>query len=231
MSLNRIYAIMMRQLLDTWKNKTVLIQFVMFPTIACILSVSANQMHLAPEFFVNMFVVMYITMAPILVISTIVGEDKEKGSLQILRMANVKPFEYIFGIGFYVFVLCVLGILFLGFIAKLSGVAFMMFLIMNMVGLLISILIGSIIGLISANQSAASGLSTPAMLIFSFLPMLSMFNTGLHQYSKFIYSQQISDVINALNKGIPWESVGILLLNFLIVLCLYVYVYHQNKFK
>ncbi|MDQ0362036.1 ABC transporter permease [Breznakia pachnodae] len=229
MSATRINAIIYKQVQDTLKNKSILIQFVMFPVMASILTFSAKDFGLEPSFFVNMFAAMYVTMAPIIVVSTIVSEDKEKGALQMLRMSNVKPFEYLVGVALYVFVLCAIGLLFMAIVGGYTSNGMIVFLLANMAGLIISILIGSIIGLLSPNQSASSGLSVPAMLIFSFLPMLSMFNSSIHNFSKYIYSQQVSDIISTLEVNVT--NIITLVINFVIVLVLYLIVYKKYKFK
>lgn len=86
----------------------------MFPAIAAVLTLSAGDLQLPPRYFVNLFSVMYVCMAPILIISAIISEEKEKGSLRMLMMSNVKPMEYILGIGSYAFVLCMIGVLIMG---------------------------------------------------------------------------------------------------------------------
>ena len=99
---SHIYAIIRKQLKDTFRNKPTLVQFVMFPAIAAILTLSAGEFELPKRYFVNLFSVMYVCMAPILILSAIISEEKEKGSLRMLMMSNVKPMEYLLGIGVYV---------------------------------------------------------------------------------------------------------------------------------
>ena len=96
---SHIYAIIRKQLKDTFRNKPTLVQFVMFPAIAAILTLSAGEFELPKRYFVNLFSVMYVCMAPILILSAIISEEKEKGSLRMLMMSNVKPMEYLLGIG------------------------------------------------------------------------------------------------------------------------------------
>ena len=63
--MNNILIILKKQIKDTLKNKAVLIQFVMFPVMAFIMTNSVKIEGMPPDFFVNMFAVMYIGMAPL----------------------------------------------------------------------------------------------------------------------------------------------------------------------
>lgn len=229
MDIKRINAIVYKQFNDTLKNKAVLIQFIMFPAMALILTLSAKDFGLEENFFVNMFSTMYISMAPLIVVSTIVSEDKEKGTLQILRMSNVKPLEYIMGIALYVFILCIIGLVTLALIGNYRGNELILFTSINTFGLCISIMIGSVIGLISPNQNASNGLSVPAMLIFSFLPMLASFNNSIYKVSKLVYSQQINDIIFSMK--IELSNVIILFANLVIISMIYIIVYNKYKFE
>lgn len=142
---SHIYAIIRKQLKDTFHNKPTLVQFVMFPAIAAILTLSAGEFELPKRYFVNLFSVMYVCMAPILILSAIISEEKEKGSLRMLMMSNVKPMEYLLGIGAYVFVFCMAGVLFMGLLGKYSLQELWMFLLLNACGILISSVIGGLI--------------------------------------------------------------------------------------
>ena len=44
------------------------------------------------------------------------------------------------------------------------------------VGIIISMLVSAVIGFFSKNQMSATSVTVPVMIIFSFLPMLAMFN-------------------------------------------------------
>ena len=230
MKLYHVYAILRKQLKDTLRNKPTLVQFVMFPAIAAVLTLSAGEFQLPQRYFVNLFAVMYVCMAPILILSAVISEEKEKGSLRMLMMSNVKPMEYLLGIGVYVFVLCMAGVLFMGLLGKFSMQELMMFLLLNACGILISSIIGALIGVVSDNQTAASGLSVPAMLLTSFIPMLSMFNASIRNVGKFLYSQQIYEQINnGATIVLSAQSFAVVLVNFAAVLILYVYMYRKKQ--
>lgn len=229
MRMYHVHAIIRKQLKDTLRNKPTLVQFVMFPAIAAILTLSASEFQLPPRYFVNLFSVMYVCMAPILILSAIISEEKEKGSLRMLMMSNVKPMEYLLGVGTYVFVLCMTGVLIMGVIGRYPLEELPQYLVLNAGGILISSVIGALIGVVSDNQTAASGLSVPAMLITSFVPMLSMFNESIRSVGQFLYSQQIYEQISSgSTMSFSLQSCSIVLVNFAAVLALYIYMYKKK---
>ena len=74
--MNNIFIILKKQIKDTLKNKAVLIQFVMFPAMAFIMTKSVKIEGMPSDFFVNMFSVMYVGMAPLVAVSAIISEEK-----------------------------------------------------------------------------------------------------------------------------------------------------------
>ena len=75
--MNNTIAIFRKQLKDTLKNKTVLIQFAMFPVLTLIMNGSIKKEGMPENFFVNLFATMYVGMAPLTSIASIMAEEKE----------------------------------------------------------------------------------------------------------------------------------------------------------
>ena len=107
--MKNIIAVFQKQIKDTLKNKTVLIQFLMFPIMSVIMEYSINIEELPEHFFANMFAAMYVGMAPLVGMSSVISEEKEKNTLRVLLMSNVKPIEYLTGVGSYIWIICMLG--------------------------------------------------------------------------------------------------------------------------
>ena len=63
--MKNIITIIKKQLKDTLKNMAVLIQFVMFPILAIIMTRAVRLDDMPPNFFVILFSTMYIGMAPL----------------------------------------------------------------------------------------------------------------------------------------------------------------------
>lgn len=62
--MHNIFVIIKKQLRDTLKNKTILIQFIMFPLMTIVMENAVNIDGMPEHFFTKLFAVMYIGMAP-----------------------------------------------------------------------------------------------------------------------------------------------------------------------
>ena len=215
--MNNIAAIFKKQLKDTLKNKMVLIQFVMFPIMTLIMNSSIKMQDMPKNFLVNLFATMYIGMAPLTSIASIIAEEKEKNTLRVLIMSNVKPHEYLLGIGSYVWLACMFGstvICIAGGYNLQTGITFMGIMA---AGILTSLLIGAIIGIWSKTQMMATSITVPVMMIFSFVPMLSMFNSTIEKVARVIYSEQISRMLSQIDSlQLQVSNMGVIVMNFLI---------------
>ena len=218
--MHNIGVIIKKQIKDTLKNKTVLIQFVMFPVLTLIFENAINIPDMPELFFTKLFSVMYMGMAPLVAVASIIAEEKEKNTLRVLTMANVKAWEYLAGIGIYVWAICMAGA---GVMATtLSSGDIPFYLGVMAAGFIISIAIGACIGIISSNQMAATSLSLPVMLIFSFMPMLAMFNDKIEKIAGIFYTQQIRELLgNMTFDGIKTETMLVVAVNALLALSLF----------
>ena len=218
--MRNIGVIIKKQIKDTLKNKTVLIQFVMFPVLTLIFENAINIPDMPELFFTKLFSVMYMGMAPLVAVASIIAEEKEKNTLRVLTMANVKAWEYLAGIGIYVWTICMAGA---GVMATtLSSGDIPFYLGVMAAGFIISIAIGACIGIIAANQMAATSLSLPVMLIFSFMPMLAMFNDKIEKIAGIFYTQQIRELLgNMTFDGIKTETMLVVAVNALLALSLF----------
>ena len=222
--MNRIRAILKKQLKDTLKNKSILLQFIMFPVLTVIIANSVVMENLPDNFFVNLFAVMYIGMAPLTSMSTIISEEKECNTLRVLLMSNVKASEYLLGTGFYIVALCMIGALVMGLQGDYSGEELFRFVVLMFTGIVVSTLIGAVVGVGSKNQMSATSISVPLMIIFSFAPMVAMFNDKIVRISKYLYTQQISDMLTDISgtstNGENWIIIGCNASVALVIFCI-----------
>lgn len=195
-----------KQLKDTGKNMALWIQFFMFPLMAAIMENSIRVEGLPAHFFVGMFTVMHIGMAPLTVSAAIISEEKEKNTLRMLLFANVRPSEYLCGTGGFVFTACMAGGVVFGFLGGYTGKRLLLFGLIMAAGILASMLFGAAIGVWSRNQIAATAVVTPVMMVLAFLPMLAMFNPTIEKVAGFAYSQHIQQLLNSLSAGTPVEA-------------------------
>ena len=135
-------------------------------------------------------------------------------------MANVKPWEYLAGVGIYVWTLCMAGA---GIMATgLPSEQIPFFLGVMAAGFIISIAIGACIGVFSSNQMVATSLFMPVMMVFSFAPMLAMFNDKIEKVARVFYTQQIRLLMNQMSfDGIKKETILVVLINALLGIVLF----------
>ncbi len=230
--MTNIKAIFMKQILDTIRNKTVFIQFLMFPIMAFIMENAIKIEDMPKHFFVKLFAVMFVGMAPLSCMSAIISEEKEKNTLRALMMSNVKPWQYLASIGTYIFIMCMAGTVVFALLGEYKGTELAIFIFSMISGILLSELIGAVIGIFSKNQMAATSLTLPIMMIFSFTPMLSVFNENVKKIAEIIYSQQISDLINNIGTSeVSSKNIIVIAVNFIIALTLFAVVYRKKGFE
>lgn len=226
--MKNIKAVLWKQMKDTLKNKTILIQFVLFPLMAFLMENAVVMEDMPEHFFVRLFSSMYVGMAPLIVMSAILAEEKENCTLKVLLMSDVKPIEYLIGTGGYVWGACMLGSCVLGIVGEYQGKEFLAFLGIMAGGIAASLLVGAAIGTWSKNQMMATSLGVPVMMLFSFLPMLSMFNEMIHKIAKIVYSEQVRLLIDQIGqRKAGFENVAVIFLNMAAALCCFVLAYRK----
>jgi len=232
MKFRRIEAVFMKQIKDTLKNKTALIQFVLFPLLAFILTetIAKSDEFLPDNYFVLLFAIMYVGMVPAINTASIITEEKEKNTLRILMLANVKPLEYLIGVGSYVFIVSSIGAVAFGFIGGYSGAQLGLFIIVLMVGILGSLILGSTIGIFAKNSMSSAGLVLPVSMITAFLPMIASFNETFESVSRFLYTQQINYLIADLSvANFTFERFIIIFVNVAILTLLFSFAYKKKS--
>ena len=223
-----IGAILKKQIKDTLKNKTVLIQFIMFPVLTLLMNNAIKIEGMPENFFVNLFATMYIGMAPLTSMAAIIAEEKEKNTLRVLMMSNVKPYEYLLGVGIYVWIACMVGAGVICVAGNYDLRTSSIFMGIMAVGILASLLMGAAIGTWSKNQMMATSITVPVMMVFAFVPMLSLFNTTIEKIAKFIYSEQISRMLTQVGDlRIEMSDICIMVVNMLLFVGLFTFAYKK----
>lgn len=218
-----------KQVKDTGKNIALCIQFVMFPMMAVIMENAIKIDNMPPHFFVGMFAIMHLGMAPLNVMTAVISEEKEKNTLRMLFFGNVTPAEYLLGIGGFIFSACMVGAVVFGILGGYRGMQFLYFLLTMAAGICVSMLLGAVIGIRCKSQIAATTIATPVMMIFAFLPMLAMFNDSIAKVADFAYSQQIQLLINGLTAGteVKPESLLVVAVSLVAATGLFIHAYHR----
>ena len=232
--MRNIIAIFQKQVKETFKNKTIFIQFIMFPIMAIIMENAIEIANMPENYFVNLFASMYIGMAPLTSMASIMSEEKEKNTLRVLMMSQVKPMQYLIGTGSYIWALCMVGACVFGVTGTYEGKELAVFIGIMAAGILASLLIGAAIGTWSRNQMSATSLTIPIMFVFAFLPMLSGFNEAIAKVARFIYSGQIYDLMNQMGyqsgyqPEISLEMVAVIGANMLVAILFFAFSYRKS---
>jgi len=240
-------AIFKKQLKDSIANPAVLMNFILFPLVA--LMMSAFGM---PDFYgvpydirqimeagvPNMAIMMASMFAGMAIIPSVTGfiaEDIEKKSLRFLNMAGLKPAPYLLGIGSVTFFLSILTSIAFGFISGMGGQYFWIFVASLLSGVAASIVLGATIGMLCKNQQAATGLSMPVAMVLGFGPMLATFNENIARILHPLYTQQLNVIADYIQHGggdvSLWQSFAIMWANVAVLGILFAIVYVKKGLR
>lgn len=209
--MRNVGIIFRRQIADTLRNPAVLIQFVMFPLLAILMSALVQIEGMPEDFFITLFAAMYAGMAPLVAMSALVAEEKEESTLRVLIMSGVRPWEYLLGVGLFVWGGCMIGSAALCLAGEWTGSGRAVFLLVMGAGIATSTFLGAAIGTGSPSQMAATSICVPVMLVLSFLPMLAVFNEGAESVSRLLYTGQVSLMLGSLGTGAP-DATGMIVI-------------------
>jgi len=234
--MRNIKAIFKKQLKDTLKNPAVLIQFMIFPFIAFVmtwlmdfesmmdfegmteemLAFAQENMQASMPNMTTMQATIFAGMGLIPIVAGIIAEDIEKKSLRFLQMAGVKPSSYLLGVGGVIFFVSFFSSIAFALIGGFTGQDFWIFTASMMSGVAASIVLGAAIGILTKNQQAATALSMPAAMILGFGPTMAQFNDTVARVLHVTYTQQLNVVTDYLTHGADvnlWQSFGIMWAN------------------
>lgn len=226
MRIQNISALFYKQSKDCAKNLPVLMLFFIYPIVALILIQAMKDQDGISGLFVSIFATMHIVFTPIVASSSFIAEEREKNTLRVLIMSNVTLKEYLLSVGGFILIANLLtGCSFILF-GKLQADNIPSFILAMATGSLISIILGSCIGLFSKNAAAANGLAVPVGILFAFLPMLSNFNKSIEMAARFTYGQQLSMLMAG--KKIGFFGLAVITLNFAALLAISVILYKRS---
>jgi len=225
-------AVFIKQLRDTFKNRMMLVQFIIFPIMAMIMTelVAKADSEIPDTIFVTMFAAVFVGMTPLSMTNTAIAEDREHKSLRFLVMAGVKPYEYLAGVGGLVLLICALVSVVFGLIGGFVGMQLVYFVAVLILGSIASTLLGATIGMLSKNQQAATAIGTPVFMTLSFLPMIAQFNETVEKVASVLYTQQVNILVHdfSMNSTKPFL---IIMANIVILIALFALAYQKKGLK
>lgn len=201
-------AILNKQCKDSLSNLQSMMVLLIYPVVAFIMILALGDQEGMSSMFISMFAAMHCSFIPIVLASTIIAEEKEKGTLRSLITSGVGRINYLISISLFVIVAAMLtGGTFL-LMDEFTQEEASLFLVTMLCGTMISTLIGLCVGINAKNVAAANGLAMPVGLIFALLPMLSQFNDSIAKVARFTYSRQVSLILEG-GKDISTEMLAI----------------------
>ncbi len=229
-----VKAIFKKQAKDTYKNMSTLMQFIVYPAVAFAFSMLMGDIkNLSVP---NMMASIFVGMGIVIIVAGVIAEDKENKSLRFLVMAGVKPTTYLLGIGSFIFLVSLVPSVAFSLINKFYGQEFWLYMALMMSGVLASILLGAIVGILSKNQQAATGMAMPIAMILGFGPMLAQFNEVVKKIFSIFYTQQLNVVSGCIMTGhelgtVIWKSFATMWINIAILVVLFVFSFTKKGLK
>ena len=233
--MNSAGAIFIKQFQDILKNSGVLVQFVIFPVMAFLMTYVMDidtGGAMSESFFVTMKAAMFIGMTLVGTTATAIAEDREKNSLRFLLMAGVKSHQYLLGVGGVIFA-CAMAVSG-AFSVMMPGASFINMLTMLVslaLGAMASILLGGIIGMLSDNEQSAISISSAAGMLLGFGPMLANMSGNQTLETIFGIFYTMNFVYEDIRTTGALRSFGIILANITVLVFAFAWVYGKQESK
>ncbi|MBO4470396.1 MAG: ABC transporter permease [Clostridia bacterium] len=225
--MNNIFVVFKKQIKDTFTNKSVLLQVILYPVMTLIMENLIRTEGIPDHFYTKMFSAMYVGMTPLISMASIIAEEKEKNTLRVLMMSNVKPWQYLTGIGLYVWMIFMIGAGMMSITLNPANIPF--YLLVMGLGAIVSIAAGACVGINGKNQMSATSQGTVIMLLLSFLPMLGMFNDGFAKAARFVYTQHVRELLDEMSfSALKLDGAIIVAVNALLAVTLFIIAYRKK---
>lgn len=227
-----VAAIFMKQSQDILRNMGVLVQFVVFPGVAFIMTwvLNVRMEGLSDGFFVSTLASMFIGMTLTSASATAIAEDREKKSIRFLLMAGVKSHQYLIGVGgvFFVFAL-IASSTFALMMPNLHLSQRLIMLFSLLMGAAASILIGAIIEMATKNEQSAISISTAVGMVIGFVPLLAAFNETISKIFGIFYTMNF--IYNDFSAVDIARRLLVIVVNILVLIVLFSWVYKRQGLK
>ncbi len=230
--MSRARAIFIKQAKDMFRNPMMLIQFIIYPAVAFVMTelIAKSNPDISNNMFVTMMGAIFAGMALILSMSSVIAEDVERKSLRLLVMAGVKPHEYLLGAGGFILLAGIIVSGVFGLIGDFTGAELIKFLAVMAAATSASIVLGAIIGMLAKNRQTASAIATPLAMILGFAPMVASFNETAEKAASFLYTQQLNVLVNDFSLSFS-KAMAVIGVNILVLLAVFVFAYRKKGLK
>ncbi|MDV4149440.1 ABC transporter permease [Clostridium sp. AL.422] len=208
-SLIKISSLTEFKIKEIMKNKTFLFSLVTAPLIILIYRFAFAEM-MGGKLDSNMIGVLVklgssVSMATVALTfpATLLAKDKEKNTLRTLMTSSVTGIEYLISVLVPVVILSIIvnvAILFISGI-ELQNINIPYFLLAISFGCLASAILGTIVGIFSKNQMAATSNLTSFILLLTMIPVFSDSVSSLKKINDFLFTGIITNMFSGFVEG------------------------------
>lgn len=227
-SFRKIKAIFVKEIKDSLRNNRVIFLFLLFPAFAYLVTfLLGKKLDTDPITFVEM----HISMIPLMITASLIAEEKDKNTLKVLMLSNVKPVEFLLGVLSFVFLLNVATTCLFIPLLKFKFVEFFNFLLVTSMGIICSTILGAIIGITAKSGSNVAATSTPITLVFALVPLLAQMMPGsaIAGFASMLYSGQMISILMDLTGNFTFIRFGIMMLNFVVFMVVFLIIYGNKN--
>lgn len=226
-SFRKIKAIFIKEIKDVFKNTKIVFLFLLFPVftyfLAAFMQGNAGTNPL-------IFLMMHISMVPVMVMASLIAEEKDKNTLKVLILSNVRPMQFLVGIGSFVFIINVItSCLFLPLL-HLNPIFIPKFLLVIMIGIFCSTLLGAIVGMVVKGGANIATATLPVSIVFAIVPLMGAAKSGFLSFiATLLYSGQLMNILFDITNNFTMIRIGIMIINALVFLTIFTLVYNNKK--
>ena len=220
----------MRNTLSVLKNqkneliadKEQIILFVMFPALAFIQArVLELDYGIYPYQIVSMIGLMFALSGFVMMMPQVIAEHRENGSLRFMVMSGIKPHSYLLGLGGFYFILGMITTGVFAVIGEMSADVLINFTVVMALGIICSVILASIIGILSKNRQKAMGYAFPIGFIIMFLPMFADMLEPLAPILDLTFINRLSYLLMSGNLTDSINHVVVILINIAVLLTIF----------
>ena len=225
---SNIFSMIEKTFKNLIANKAILFMMIIYPVLAIIFRfMFPLEKYIEP---LNSFFVMNITMIPILIMSSIIAEEKEKGIIKYLILSGISSIEYLIGTTFCVLIGVTISSMSYSILLlpnKIYGD--MTYFLITILAAMPSILLGCIIGMKTNSQVEVGAKAAPIAMAVGMVPMFKGSNVFADHVINKIYSSVIFDYMGGKVQVENLTSIVIVFANILILSFLFSIVYKNSK--
>lgn len=202
-------------------NKNIIIQ-ILFPFIlALVFNNIMKSDTTTGESIIYMCLNLTFTLSSGNMISSSISEDKEKNNYKSLKLSGVRDFEYLLSLLFYPIAIVLISIIIFPIMLDVSfGERYLAYFIISLLVALCILLVNLFVGAISDTQTKAQINGLVPTMAFTFLPLLSQFNTQIKEFVDYTFLGAYVNFFNKKNFEFDFNSIKVSLLWVLVLFVL-----------